>query len=407
LIQVKDRKQGPAPIFCGFWSARAVRAICGYTLDEVCGNETRMGIQPHSPGPPEQALSFVHDLRPVRVVFGQGALGRIGEEAGRLAMKRALLVSTGGRSAAIAEAIAALGDRFGGHFDRAAMHTPVAVTQTAQNFMAGLEVDGIVALGGGSATGLAKALALRTGLPQIAVPTTYAGSEVTSIVGETAEGKKVTRTDPLILPRTVIYDVNLTLSLPPDISGTSAINAAAHAVEALYAQDRDPVISLMARECLSRIAQNLPTVIDSPGDVPTRSALLYGAWLGGTCLGAVGMSLHHKLCHTLGGMFDLPHAALHTAILPHALAYNAPAIPEVVPVLDACLGGSAPQALYNLAQRVGARTALRDLGMPQDGIPSAVEQAMAMPYWNPRPLDPAGIRKLLEQAWTGLPPITT
>lgn len=361
---------------------------------------------PQPARPTEPALSFVHESRPVRVVFGQGALARVGDEAARLGMQRVLLVSTGGRASGIADAIAALGDRFAGHFERAAMHTPVFVTQSAQTFMADLSIDGIVALGGGSATGLSKALAVRTGLPQIAVPTTYAGSEVTAILGETADGQKVTRSDPLILPRTVIYDLNLTLSLPAEISGTSAINAAAHAVEALYAQDRDPVISLMAREAISTIAQNLPTVIDTPGDVAARSALFYAAWLGGTCLGAVGMSLHHKLCHTLGGLFDLPHAAMHTAILPHALAYNAPAVPDVMPVLDACLGGSAPQALFELARQVGARTALRDLGMPQDGIAGAVEQAMARPYWNPRPLDPARLRELLERAWAGLSPIS-
>lgn len=354
----------------------------------------------------EPTLRFVHESRPVRVIFGQGSLSNLSKEAKRLGMNRVLLVSTGGRSTFAAEATAALGGLFCAHFDGATLHTPVTVTEAAQAFMADRDVDGIVALGGGSATGLAKALALRTGLPQIAVPTTYAGSEVTPILGETSDGQKVTRSDPLILPRTVIYDVNLTLSLPPEVSATSAINAVAHAVEALYAQDRDPVVSLMARECLSVIAQNLPAVIDSPGDVAARSALLYGAWLGGTCLGAVGMSLHHKLCHTLGGLFDLPHAAMHTAILPHALAYNAPAIGDVMPAIDVCLGGSAPQALFNLARRVGARTALRDLGMPHDGIALAIEQAMARPYWNPSPLDPARLRHLLERAWAGDPPVT-
>jgi maleylacetate reductase len=381
-----------------------VCAIYGYICHHIWGNRKGM-IQPPSPDVSELAPSFIHESRPVRVVFGQGTLSRLGAEASRLGMKQVLLVSTGGRASTIQDAIAALGSQFCDHFEHAAMHTPVSVTQDAQDFMADRGIDGIVALGGGSATGLSKALAVRTGLPQIAVPTTYAGSEVTSVLGETADGQKVTRSDPLILPRTVIYDVNLTLSLPQDVSGTSAINAVAHAVEALYAQDRDPMVSLMARESISSIAQNLPMVIDNPGNIAARSALLYGAWLGGTCLGAVGMSLHHKLCHTLGGLFDLPHAAMHTAILPHALAYNAPAISDVMPVLDACLGASAPQALFDLAQRVGARTALRDLGMPQDGIGAAVEQAMARPYWNPRPLDPAKLRHLLDRAWAGLPPV--
>lgn len=351
-------------------------------------------------------LRFVYDSRPVRVVFGPGALAQIGDEAGRLAMQRVLLISTGGRVSAAGEAITALGNRFCCHFDRAAMHTPVGITQAAQEFMKHRAVDGIIALGGGAATGLSKALALRTGLPQIAVPTTYAGSEVTSILGETADGKKITHSDPKILPRAVIYDANLTLSLPPEISVTSAINAVAHAVEALYAQDRNPVISLMAREAITTIVANLPKAINCPGDIEARSALLFGAWLGGTCLGAVGMSLHHKLCHTLGGMFNLPHAAMHTAILPHALAYNAPAITAIMPLLDICLGGNAPQALFDLSNSLGARTSLRELGLPRDGIDAVVEQAMARPYWNPRPLDPIALRGLLERAWAGLPPIS-
>ena len=271
--------------------------------------------------------------------------------------------------------------------------------------MASTRADCTVAIGGGSTIGLGKAIALRTDLPQIAVPTTYAGSEATPILGETRDGQKVTQTSPKVLPEVVIYDVDLTLTLPPAPSGTSGINAIAHAVEALYARDRNPVIDLMAAEAVRALHRALPRIAADPADREARSDALYGAWLAGTCLGAVGMSLHHKLCPTLGGAFDLPHAETHTAVLPHALAYNAPAVPDAMRRLNEALGADdAAQALYELAGRVGARRALRDLGMPEAGIDEAADRAMANPYWNPRPLEREAIRGVIARAYAGEPP---
>src|SRR5262249_49398149 len=161
----------------------------------------------------------------------------------------------------------------------------------------------------------------RTDLPQIVVPTTYAGSEMTPILGETAGGAKTTQKTLKVLPEVVIYDVELTLSLPVAISGVSGMNAIAHAIEALYAQDANPVIELMALEGIRALAGALPRIAEAPKDVEARSDALYGAWLCGVCLGSVGMALHHKLCHTLGGSFGLPHAETHTVVLPHATRY--------------------------------------------------------------------------------------
>jgi maleylacetate reductase len=228
---------------------------------------------------------------------------------------------------------------------------------------------------------------------------------MTPILGETREGAKVTQSSPKILPEVVIYDVDLTLSLPAALSGTSGINAIAHAVEALYARDRNPVISLLATEAIRTLARALPIIVAHPQDREARSDALYGAWLCGTCLGAVGMSLHHKLCHTLGGSFDLPHAETHTAVLPHALAYNAPSIPEVIKQLADVLGTNDPaRALYDLAGSVGACHALRDLGMPASGIDEATDRALANPYWNPRPLEREAVRDLIARAYAGDPP---
>lgn len=348
---------------------------------------------------------FLYRSNPGRVIFGSGTIANLAREADLLGIGRAIIVATAAQRAD-ADAIAkALGARAGGVFAGAVMHTPTAITAEAMERLRALEADGIVAIGGGSSTGLGKALAYRTGLPQIVIPTTYAGSEMTPILGETQDGRKVTRSDPAILPETVIYDVDLTLGLPVAMSGTSGMNAIAHAIEALYAQERNPVISVLAIEAIGALARALPQIADQPGNVPARRDALYGAWLCGTCLGSVGMALHHKLCHTLGGMFDLPHAELHTIILPHALAYNAPSIPDVIDRLRLLFEGvEAPEALYALARRIGAKTALRDLGMPESGIDAAVEQALAHPYWNPRPLDAGAIRTLIANAWAGTAP---
>jgi maleylacetate reductase len=279
------------------------------------------------------------------------------------------------------------------------------VTERVVQIVRERAVDAVVSFGGGSTTGLGKAIALRTDLPQIVLPTTYAGSEMTPILGETKDGAKTTQRNLKVLPEVVIYDVDLTLGLPAAISGTSGMNAVAHAVEALYAVDRNPVISLLAEEGIGALARALPRISEAPHDHAARSDALYGAWLCGTCLGAVSMALHHKLCHVLGGAFDLPHAETHTVILPHATAYNASAAPEAMARVARALDSpDPPQALYELAGRLGAKPSLRELGMPQDGIERAVEQTMANPYPNPRPLDVFAIRELIIRAWNGEPP---
>jgi maleylacetate reductase len=252
---------------------------------------------------------------------------------------------------------------------------------------------------------LAKAIALRTDLPQIVLPTTYAGSEMTPILGETRDGAKTTLRDPKVLPKVVIYDVDLTLGLPADVSAASGMNAIAHAVEALYARDRNPLISLMAEEGIAELARALPRVAEAPWDREARSEALYGAWLCGVCLGTVGMALHHKLCHALGGSFGLPHAETHAIVLPHATAYNAPAAPAAMVRVTQALGtDDAARGLYDLAGTLGLKRALRDIGMPAGGIDEVVERTVADPYRNPRPLERAAIRDLLTRAWSGEPP---
>ncbi len=349
--------------------------------------------------------SFAYDQLPGRVVFGAGALDELPREIGRLGAKRALVLATPEQAAQADDVARRLGERCAGVFARAVMHVPIEVARAAREAAARLGADCAVAIGGGSTTGLGKAIALESALPILAIPTTYAGSEMTPIWGITEGGLKKTGRDPRVLPRTVIYDPALTVGLPVGLSATSGMNAIAHAVEGLYAQDADPIHSMMAEEGIRALAEGLPRVKANPRDLDARSDCLYGAWLCGAVLGAVGMALHHKLCHTLGGTWNLPHAETHTVVLPHAAAYNAGAAPEAMARAARALHAvSAPQGLYDLAQTLGAPVALKAIGMPAGELDRAAELATTAPYWNPRPVERAAIRRLLEDAWWGRRP---
>jgi alcohol dehydrogenase class IV len=349
--------------------------------------------------------SFVYTSAPSRVVFGSGAVSDVADEVAALGCRRALVLSTPEQSEAAHRLSESLGLLSAGVFAGAVMHTPVEVTEQALEMVSAAGADCTVAIGGGSTTGLGKAIAVRTDLPQIVIPTTYAGSEATPILGETKDGLKTTQRSPKILPEVIIYDVDLTLSLPTGLSATSGINAIAHAVEGLYTQDANPIVSLMAEEGIRALASSLPGILRNGSDVDARSDALYGAWLCGVVLGSVGMALHHKLCHTLGGTFDLPHAETHTVVLPHVAAYNAPAAPEAMARVARALGvRDAPGGLFDLALGLGAPTSLREIGMPESGLDQAADLAVANPYWNPRPIDRASIRALLDDAFHGRRP---
>lgn len=349
--------------------------------------------------------SFSYDASPARIVFGQGTIREIAEEVRRLGRSRVMVLASRRLDALAADVTESLGDMAVVRFDGAVMHTPTEVTTAALKLAETHHVDTVVAIGGGSATGLSKALALRAGFDQIIVPTTYAGSEATPVLGETENGRKTTRSSPHIRPETVVYDVNLTLDLPLDTTVTSAVNAMAHAVEALYSAESNPITDSMAIEALSGIARALPIIVGDPRNVEGRADLLQSAWLAGTCLGTVGMGLHHKLCHTLGGSFGLPHAPTHTVVLPQAMAFNAPAAPEVMSRIATSLGVSdAATGVFDLVTACGGPTSLRELGMSHDQIGRAIELATAAAYPNPREITPTGLSELLENAWSGRRP---
>ncbi len=348
---------------------------------------------------------FVYVAHAARVVFGRGSLAQLPREIELLGARRALVLSTP-EQAADAERVAKnLGSHAAGVFAKAVMHVPIETAREAREVARRLDADCAVAIGGGSTTGLGKAIALDSGLPILAIPTTYAGSEMTPIYGLTEGGLKRTGKDPRVLPRTVIYDPELTLTLPVGLSITSGMNAIAHSAEGLYAKDGNPIMDLMAEEGIRALAGALPAIKRDPRDLEARGQALYGAWLCGIVLGNVGMALHHKLCHTLGGSFNLPHAEVHTVVLPHAIAYNAPAIPQALARLDRALDTRHPAAaLYDLARSNGAPYSLRELGMAEQDLDRAADIAVSNPYWNPRPIEREGIRALLQRAWEGTRP---
>jgi maleylacetate reductase len=353
----------------------------------------------------EPGLAFIHETSPVRVVFRPGGLSLLGTEAARLQLQRVLVITTPQQGEHAERAASALGDRLAWVFRGATMHTPVEVTDEALALVREIRADGLVAIGGGSAIGLAKALALRTDLPQIVVATTYAGSEATPILGETDGGVKTTQRSPKVLPDAIIYDVELTMGLPPAFSVTSGLNAIAHAAEALYAPERNPLVRVMAEEAVRAMVGALPRVFSQPNDLSARADALYGAWLCGTCLGMVGMALHHKICHTLGGAFNLAHAETHAVMLPHVLAYNLPFAPEARQRLSRALDSDDPAlALHRFGRNLEVPRGLRELGMPQDGLNHAADLAVQSAYANPRPIERSEVRAMLAGAWSGDPP---
>ncbi|KAH8131184.1 hypothetical protein FP744_10000508 [Trichoderma asperellum] len=341
-----------------------------------------------------------------RVIFGEGSLSTLPDELAKLNCTNPLLLTTPTKTSYVDDIAKILNGHIAGSFTQVTMHTPKEVTEEALKKARSVNADCVVSIGGGSAVGLGKALYVRTGLPHICIPTTYAGSEMTPIVGQTENRVKVTHIDRKAIPAVVIYDVNLTLSLPTNISATSGLNAMAHAVEALYAQDANPITSVFAIKGIQTLARSLPKVMQNPKDIEARSDALLGAWFCGKCLAGASVALHHKLCHVLGGTFNLPHAETHAIILPHALAYIAPSIPEIVKELSNIIpesNGDAVGGLNKLLSKLQITYSLKDLGLKEEDIEVAVDNLLKKPFWNPRPVERDPIRELLKRAWEGRP----
>ena len=347
--------------------------------------------------------SFLYIANPARIVFGPGSLSQIVDEVLHLGCSNALVLSTASRREDAERLNHQLGALGAGVFSEAVMHTPVDVTERAMEAYANMGADCVIALGGGSTIGLGKAIAYRNNTPQLVVATTYSGSEMTPILGQTENGVKATFKHPSILPDVVIYDAELTFGLSVLMSVTSGLNAMAHAIEGLYAKDRNPITEFMALEGIRVLKDALPVIVERPKDLKARNNALYGSWLCGSVLGTVGMALHHKLCHTLGGSFNLPHAETHAILLPHTAAYNAQAADVLAPVAE-LFGGVLGGGLYDFAQHLGAPLALKHLGLAEVDLDRAADLAVQNAYWNPRPVEREAVRELLQRAWSGARP---
>jgi alcohol dehydrogenase class IV len=346
--------------------------------------------------------NFVYNQSAIRVVFGVGTLARLGDELQRLAIKRPLFIATPGRLKDVESSANSLPGIEAAIYGQATMHVPVETIVSARESAQRHHADSLIAFGGGSASDTSKAIGLELGLPVIAIATTYGGAEVTPFYGYTEGGIKKGKRDPKMLPKTVIYDPALTVSLPANVSGPSGINAIAHCVEGLYGRDANPLMSLLATEGIRALGHSLPILVKEPANLDARSEALYGAWLAGVVLGSVGMAVHHNISHVLGGTFGLIHANAHTVVLPHAVAFNREAAPEAMQIIAKALGArDAAQGIYDLEIRIGAPTSLKQIGMSADQLDRAAKIVVEQAYYNPRPVEYEGIRQLLENAYQG------
>jgi maleylacetate reductase len=349
--------------------------------------------------------SFTYDALPGRIVFGVGSVDRLPEEVDRLDVARALVFYDDSVKDIGSELVERLGSRAAGEFTDIQQHVPIEVVEKARKAARDIRADCAVTVGGGSTTGFGKVVALDPGIPLIAIPTTYAGSEMTPIYGITSGGQKRTKNDIRVLPRTVLYDPALTTSLPAFVTGPSGLNAMAHCVEALYAKDANPITSLMAEEGIGALARGIPASVERPADLDARSEALYGAYLAGAALGVVGMAIHHRICHVLGGTFGLPHGDVNAVVLPHAVRFNQQAVPEAMARVAAALGvPDAATGIFDFARQVGAPSSLESLGLRREDLSEVVRLTVESPPWNPRPVEADAIAALLDDAFAGRRP---
>jgi maleylacetate reductase len=343
-------------------------------------------------------VSIVHETTERRIVFGAGSAATLAAEVERLGYRRPLVIAGRSHAARAEQLIADLGD--GDSIIGVRVHVPSAMAGDARAKALALAADCVVSIGGGSAVGLAKAVALTEHLPIVAVPTTYAGSELTTVWGITEDGRKTTGRAPGVAPRLVVYDPELTYDLPAELTGASGMNAVAHCVEALWGPAATPLTDIAAREGLRLLASGIPASQKRPHDADARATALTGAWLAGEAF-AAGGALHHRLCHVLGGMLDLPHAELHAILLPYTAGFLLPAAPDAAQKIAAALGGDdAAAAITSLCRAVGTPASLAAIGVTEDDAVRVARSAPELPELPRRPTPPE-LEELLLRAVRG------
>lgn len=347
---------------------------------------------------------------PSRAIFGAGKIATLKEEIDALGARRALFCCSPGRTAIVEDLAQSLGSLTAGICDRALPFSPMEAVLEGRQAARETNADCLVSYGGGNAVGFAKTIALELELPIIAIATTLSGSETTALQGIIKDGKRIQNASPNMQAKTLIYDPELTLPVPMRVLIPSGGNSMAHAVGALVAHNGNPTSRLFAQEGIRIMASALSDMANDPENLDARASAFYGAWLNANTLKLApgGVNVHHKLCHVLGGGFGLPHADVHTIILPHSTAYNRDAVPAAMTSIATALGDAskdAAGALYDLETKIGAPTALRDIGLPEEALDDVADQVATDAYYsNPRPIERDGIRALLKNAWHGRAP---
>jgi len=347
---------------------------------------------------------FDYDALSGRVIFGSGRRRELASEVRRLGATRVLLIADSFDAERLRDFRELLGELCVATYTDIVQHVPRAKAALAASLARDHRVDATVSVGGGSTTGFSKAVALELATPQLCVPTTYAGSELTPIWGMTDDGEKRTGRDTRALPASVIYDPELTTGLPIEVAGPSAMNALAHAAEGLYAKGTNPITTIIALEAIRVLARHVPLMCDAPEDLEERTHVLYGAYLAGATLAVAGTDLHHRTNHVLGGLFNLDHGKMNSVVLPYALAVTRPAITEQYARLSEVLGGDAATSVYALARRINAPASLAEIGMPVEGLERAVPLVVAASQQNVRPLSEVQVRAFLQAAYEGAAP---
>ena len=351
--------------------------------------------------------AFTYLGYPCRVVFGPGKISSLRDEIDHFGTKRILFCCTPGREEPVVRLAEAIGDR-------STKVCPIANPVVSEELVTEgrsqakeFDADCLVTYGGGSALGLAKSIALEFDIPIIAIVTTYSGSETTEFQGMFEDGKRVLKRSHRMQPRTIIYDPELSVDLPIEVSVPSAINSMAQAVGSFTGENPNPVTSLFAEEGLRSMRDALPRIADNPRDMDARGDALYGAWLCGSTVNSSGTVFHHKVCHVLGGYFKLSHAKTHTIILPHSTGYNREYLPDAMIRIARAFGdeeGDAAGAIFDLLLEIEAPSALKDIGMSENDLDKAAKLITTDPYFSPRPVEYAPVRALLDDAWHGRRP---
>jgi len=349
-------------------------------------------------------IRFDHMTLGQRVLFGAGqAVEHTISAVEGLGARRVLLIA-GGSASAVAAAIEARVP-VAGRIHDIVQHVPVEAGRAAVELAGSVSADAVIAIGGGSAIGLAKLVARETGLPIVAVPTTFAGSEATNVWGQVEGERKTTGVDDRVLPRVIVYDAMLSVSLPASLAMASGLNAVAHAVDGFWAPRADPINAALGAEGIRVLIPGLRALAAGPDDLAAREQTLYGAYLAAVAFASAGSGLHHKICHVLGGAYGLSHAELHAIVLPYVVAFNAPAAPAAATRISAALGGGDPAAgLHALRRELGVVGSLAELGLAEADIPVAAGLALAaVPASNPRPVTLEDVEGIIRAAWAGAP----